>query len=313
MRTFRLHRVLLGLLAITVLSIDAAAQAWVQPPGNAYIKLAHGRSDAAEQFSADGTRIPYNLLFEDEDTFSDRSYYLYGEVGVTPRLTLVGLLPLKEITLVDELVGQETGPIQASGVGSLMFGVRWDLQPSLGFTAEDRHAAAANVMLTVPTGYTRNASPSIGAGQVDLQGMLHYGLSLFPFPGYAQVGIGLRLRSDIYELSKTIDCSEVVRCQETTRPDYGNEWLMNGEVGVNLGRWVLAQALVQSTWSNQAPESTFDPANPFPTLQRFVKTGIGVTVSPVPLIGLSVQYFTTPVGRNTIVSDDVFWGVEVRM
>ena len=169
-------------------------------------------------------------------------------------------------------------------------------------------------MLTVPTGYTRNFSPAIGAGQADLQGTFSYGLSLYPLPAYAQAYLGYRHRSEVYAFSGTTNCAAGENtCIEDIQPDYGDEWLFGAEVGVSLDRWALVQALVQGTWSNTPPETNFDPSNPFPTHARYVKTGAGLTVYPLRDVGLSVQVFTTPYGRNTVRSTDWFWGIEYRV
>ncbi len=84
---------------------------------------------------------------------------------------------------------------------------------------------------------------------------------------------------------------------------------------------VFLQALVNGVWSVDTPFIGFTAINPIPTLQRYIKTGAGFTLYPFRVtrmfemsdLGLSVQYFLTPYGRNTIQSRDLFVGIEYRI
>ncbi|MDX1548737.1 MAG: hypothetical protein R3247_17195 [Rhodothermales bacterium] len=303
----RLLSVLLGLM---LLAPAAAAQAWTQAPGAAYVKLSHGRATASEQFRFDGETKPYadNV---DGDAFFDRSLYLYAEYGLTETLTLVAVLPYKRLRVRDAAFDYES-----EGLGSVAIGLRTGLNGAFGVPA-DRHRLALNVLATVPTGYTRNFTPSVGSGQVDVQATLAYGASLWPLPGYAQAAVGYRYRSAFYALSATIDCQpgRDVNCIAAGEPKYDDELLFSAEAGVSLGRWALVQALGHGVWSNKPPdaETSFSVRNPIPTRQRYVKAGGGLTVYPVRALGLGVQVFFTPAGRNTVRSTDVFWGVEYRI
>lgn len=301
---------LFATLLLGLLAVDASAQAWTQSKGSAYIKLSHGRATAAEQYRFDGETIPYadNV---DGDAFFDRSFYLYGEYGLTNDLTLVAVLPYKSVRVLDAAFEYET-----SGLGSVMLGVRQNLKDWLSIRAEN-HALSANVLATLPTGYTRNFSPSIGTGQVDVQATVNYGLSLYPIPGYAQAGLGYRYRSALYSLSDATDCQEGsdLNCVADVEPKYDDELLFNGEIGFSAGQWALFQVIGQGVWSNQSPDAgtSFSARNPIPTRQRFIKLGTGLTLYPVRNLGVSAQVFFTSFGRNTIRSTDTFFGIEYRL
>ncbi len=307
---FSACRVLLILVVLWMPGAQAGlGQAWPQAKGHAYVKLAHGRTSAAEQYRFDGATKPYadNV---DGDAFFDRSFYLYAEYGLTDNLTLVALVPYKSLRVHDAAFTYET-----EGLGSVMLGVRTGLKRLVGL-GDGPHALAANVMLTLPTGYTRNFTPSVGPGQIDFQTMIHYGLSFWPVPGYAQAGLGYRYRSPLYAFSNATACQEGsdLNCFADAEPKYDDELLFSGEVGFSVGRWALVQALGQGVWSNNAPdpETTFSARNPIPTRQRYVKAGAGLTLYPILHLGLSVQVFFTPYGRNTIRSTDAFFGVEYK-
>jgi len=296
------------LLALFLLPTPAHAQAWTQPKHHGYFKLTYGQSAAAEQYTTGGDLQPYARNVEG-DAFLDRSYYLYAEFGLTDQATLVALLPYKQLTVRDGTRAHTT-----RAPGSAQLGLRVDLKPSYKARGTP-HAVAAQFLLTLPTGYARNRTPAAGPGQVDVQGTLHYGASLWPLPAYTQVGLGLRLRSGLYALSHAVDCDPHlgVDCLPDQQPVYDEEWLFSGEIGASAGRWALVQILAFGVWSNQAPVLDFDPANPIPTRQRYLKAGAGLTLYPVPAVGLSVQYFTTPAGRNTVRSSDWFWGLEYKL
>lgn len=294
-------------LAGFLLPFTAHAQAWTQPRGEAYVKVSHGRSTAAEQYDFEGAVLPYadNV---DGDAFFDRSLYLYGEYGLSDSFTLVALLPYKRLTVEDAAFEYTTG-----GIGSIMVGGRYNLKPLVG-GAGTPQTLAVNAMFTLPAGYTRNFAPSIGPGQVDVQASLNYGVSLFPLPAYAQVGAGYRVRTDAFGLSGSTECQpgRDVNCVVDAQPAYDNEWLVNAEIGSTPQPWILVQGLLQGVFSANAPtaQTSFTASNPIATRQRFLKLGGGVTLYPIPQIGLSVQGFATPYGRNTIRSTDWFFGVE---
>lgn len=285
----------------------AKAQAWPQARGSAYVKVSHGRAAAAEQYTFDGRRRPYadNVV---GDAFADRSGYLYAEYGWTEHVTVVGSASYKYLHVEDAAFTYETGAFS-----TLTLGVRVGLKPLLGWNAPQQ-ALAANVSVSLPLGYTRNLAPAVGAGQVDAQASLAYGLSLYPFPGYAQAGAGYRYRSSVYALSQDMACQpgRDLDCTRDVQPAYDDEWFLDAEAGVSLGRWVLVQVLSQAVLSVRAPtaETSFTARNPIPTRQRYLKVGAGLSLYPIPAIGISLQSFATPAGRNTIRSTDWFIGVE---
>ncbi len=299
----------LFVLGLTTVHVGRG-QAWVQPKGHAYLKLSRSDVTASEQYRFDGERIPYADNVEG-DAFFDESFYLYSEIGLTNNLTLVAMLPYKSLRVRDAAFDYQT-----EGLGSVMIGLRTGIKNLVGLTA-DQHTLVANIMVTLPTGYTRNFTPSVGPGQVDLQTTINYGVSLWPFPGYAQAGLGYRYRSALYGFSTTTPCEDGndINCFEDVETKYDNELLFSAEAGVNLGRWALIQVLTFGVLSNKTPdaESSFSIRNPIPTRQRYVKMGGGLTVYPLRKLGLGVQVFFTPSGRNTIRSTDIFWGVEYRL
>jgi hypothetical protein len=84
---------------------------------------------------------------------------------------------------------------------------------------------------------------------------------------------------------------------------------------------MLIQVLTNSVWSVAPPRVGFTALNPIPEQQRYVKVGGGIGFYPFRLtylvhlteIGVSAQYFMTYYGRNTIVSRDLYVGLDIRL
>jgi hypothetical protein len=297
----------MALLALAGGGERAWAQAWPQAPGSVYAKLAYGTATASEQYSFDGRVRPY-ADGVDEDAFFDRSLYAYAEAGLTPDVTLVVAAPLRRVFVRDAAFRYRT-----YGFGSINLGARVGLKPLLGVLG-DADALAVNAALTLPTGYTRNRTPSVGTGQVDAELALAYGRSLHPIPAYAQVSAGYRYRSSFYSFSRAVECQEGVDldCLRDLKPDYSDELTATAEAGYTFGGRLLVQAMARGVYSVEKPETAFSVANPLPTRQRALKVGGGAALALPGGVGLSAQVFYTPVGRNTVRSLDLFLGLDGR-
>jgi hypothetical protein len=296
---------------------QASAQAWTMARGEAYVKAFYGKVTAAEQFTFDGRTTDY-IDGLAGDTYRDRSLYLYSEIGLSDRFSLIVSAPYKRTFVRDQ-----SFRFRIFGLGTATLGGRIALLPLLGLPT-DQNALAANLYFYIPTGYTRNFAPSTGAGQVDIQGSLFYGRSFYPAPAYAQVGAGYRYRSSLYLFSGAAPCrtGSDIHCIADARPSYGDEFLFHAEAGVSpFGGALFLQALATSIWSVQVPVVGFSAINPIPTHQRYIKAGGGIALYPFRIVnaphlatlGFSVQYFLTPYGRNTIHSRDLFIGIEFRL
>lgn len=284
------------------------AQAWTKGEGEIYTKLAYGSSTASQQFTFDGRTKEYADNVEG-NAFFDRSLYLYGEAGITPDFTMVGGLAYKRTIIRDAAFRYRT-----FALGNLQIGGRYAITKLLGLDG-GAEAFAVNGSLSIPTGYSRNRTPSAGGGQLDAELNLSYGHSFYPAPVYLQAAVGYRFRSDIYAFSTAVPCSEGIDkdCFADTKPSFGDEMFGGIEGGVTIADRVLIQALVNSTWSIAAPETGFTVSNPVPTQQRFIKVGGGVAASLWKGFGISTQIFFTPYGRNSINSMDLFFGIDYRM
>lgn len=296
------------LLLPALATVDLGAQAWTRDTGEVSLKLSYGSGTASEQFSFDGNRKPYADNVE-ENSYFDRSLYLYTEVGVTPDLTLVASLPYKRIVLRDAAFRYRTFAFGDLGVAG-----RYSLSELIGFTGGP-NAAAATVGVSIPLGYTRNYTPSVGAGQMNLEGHLSYGRSFYPLPAYLQTSLGYRHRSAIFATSTAVDCAEGIDrdCVEDRRPVFGDELIGSFETGVTLWQRLLLQSFVNTTWSVREPVTGFTVANPVPTHQRFVRVGGGLALLLPAGITLSSQAFQTVAGQSSLRSFELFFALDITI
>lgn len=307
---------LVSVSCCVLLTVNLHGQAWTQAKGQSYIKMFYGNITSAEQYTFDGRTTDY-VQGLPGDTYKDRSLYLYSEVGVSDNLTLVVALPYKRTFVRDQAFR-----FRVFGLGTATVGGRMSLLPLFGVESS-RNAVGVNLTAFVPMGYTRNYTPSTGTGQVDLQTSVFYGRSFYPFPAYLQFGSGYRIRSSQYFLSAATECrsGSDIHCISDVKPDFGNELVWHAETGISpFGGALFLQVLTTGTWSIAKPTVGFSANNPLPTHQRYAKAGVGGTIYPFRIIksetlsslGISMQYFTTPYGRNTINSRDVFVGLEFQ-
>lgn len=284
------------------------AQAWTQGKGSSYSKLSYGAASASEQFSFDGSVKPYADNVEDY-AFFDRSLYLYSEYGLTDRYTIVASLPYKRVIIRDAAFRY-----RVFGIGNLDFGIRRNLNDLLGWD-NTSNTLSLNLFTTVPLGYHRNYTPSVGAGQLDFGLGLNYGRSFYPAAAYAQAGFGYKVRSAIFGFSQSVDCQEGtdLGCFTDQESSFSNELLFSAESGYTWNEKVLLQLLIAGTWSTKKPDTGFSVTNPIPTRQRFIKMGSGLRSSLTNNLGISGQVFWTTYGRNTVKSVDIFLGFDYQL
>ena len=313
-----LRSLALVVLLVVGLGTEAGrAQAWTQDAGRAYLRIIQSVGGADERFDADGVIVPY-----DETTggdFRDRSLYLYGEVGLTDGLTLVGLLPYKRLYVTD---GSYTPAFerQSFAWGSAVAGLRFDIGPALGLDPEGPTVMAANVAVSLPMGYTRNYRPAVGPGQMDVQASMDIGRSLWPFPGYAQAGLGYRHRTAAYGLSNATACPRTVDDEghaclpdAEARRDYGDEFMLRAEAGLTPGP-VLLQVLLDGAWSVGAPggDTTLPVLPQGFERQRLVRLGLGAGIQGPWGFGLGAQVMAPAYARNALKATEIFVGLEKR-
>ncbi len=207
-----------GLLLAFCLGLHASpsgAGAWLQAPRGGYLKLSYLAVSANQQFGFDGGRRPI-VDGLDDYPFADRSLLLYGEYGLSPRVTATLSLPLKRIYVHDRLFRYHS-----TGLGDLGVGLRVHLfqdGPWVGST---------EAQFEVPTGYHRDYQPPIGSGQLNCSARLQLGRSFYPAPFYTTAMLGYRYRSDLF-LSSIADSAHA---GNAAHPDFSDQALFSLEGG----------------------------------------------------------------------------------
>ncbi len=268
------------------------------------MQLSYGTGTARDQYAFDGRR----KLYADDvltPAFFDRSVYYYAELGLTNRLTMGLSVPYKR------LVVRDTGFKYAGGAfGDLSLALRYGLEDFLPFLPQGA-VLAVNLKGSAPTGYTRNALPAVGDGNVNLAATLDYGMGFFGGAMYSQASAGYRVRTPYYGLSKATPCQpgQDRGCVVDEPLDLGDEFLLRAELGYTPWAPLLFQLIGEAVISAESPAFGFSVDAQKPTHQRYLKTGVGVMVEPVDHLGLSAQAFMTPWGQNTVRSFDLFFGL----
>jgi hypothetical protein len=316
----RITRGGLGSLAVAVIlgvSGLAHAQAWTRPKGEALFLTSFGWITASEQFTFDGRTTDFIDGLQ-KNTFSDASFYLHTETGITDDITLVMDLPYKRLFIEDLAFNYST-----QAFGDFRLAGRFSLLPIFDLKGTS-WAMAIETGLKIPLGYTRNLQPSVGAGQLDWDMKAAVGYSIPAIFSYVQTHAGLRLRTRFFGFSSAKDCNvgQDIDCFEDVQPTFGDELLYYFEYGLNPlpSGAVIAFLKLDGLYSILRPDVGFTATNPIPTRQRFMKLGGGIATYPFRFfnlndlrdLGLTVQYFRTVTGLNTIKSQELFISIDFR-
>ncbi len=187
--------ILPAIVAVWIVSAwpsPASGGAWARDLGEAYAKASVARLEAREMFDASGAVRPIlDPATYDQPRYTELGTALYVEYGLLGALTLVGSLPLKEVT--QEAGGRfGAGGLygETFGFGDFHLGLRVPLH-------RGRWAAAAEPDLKIslrrdaPSG---SSDPALGTGFTDFGAALSIGAGIPRVRGYAQGSAGYRIR-----------------------------------------------------------------------------------------------------------------------
>ena len=200
--------VFIVLFAIQMATVmEAGAGAWTQKKGGYYLKLAGGYLNSTEDIDATGSRIQKAGLGE----LRDVNYSLYLEYGVLNRLTLVASVPYKRLRDTRTFA---TGKAfeKRSGFGDLEMRLRWQAY-------QKSFVASLALGGKLPMWYDEdpNTRVPLSSTEIDVDGRLLLGKSLYPFPGYLTGEFGYRKRGG----------------------NFSNELFYGLEAGVNVDRFLF--------------------------------------------------------------------------
>ncbi len=277
----------------------ARGQAWVQPEGGHYWKLSALRLASDREFNHRGDRRP---LFAEDPARSDVGYRelslsFYGELGVSPGLTLAGATALANVRTRERIrfiAGTEPVPAIRTNYGLADTWI-W-LRRSL---TRGRFATAVQSGLKMPSGY--DASPGndgapLGTARVDFETTLGGGVSL-PRGAYAACGLGYRVRGG----------------------DRNDQVLFHGESGLTRGR-LFAKARLEGIRSTIRPPDIAGAVVETPVtggvLNQVVvgdhdvlKLNLETSAALVGGFSLSGEMTRTLAGKNTL--HGTTWGLSI--
>jgi hypothetical protein len=187
----RLFILLLMLAGLVCQASSASAGAWTRPAGRGFYKLGEQIIRARSYYEPNGNRVGIPAL-------SEYTASLYGEYGLTGRVTLIAYVPfIKRITL-NRQVGTPSGFVffpgdAKTGVADADAGVR------VGLLTKGATVLSVQVMLGLPLGDHRQRNGLYtGDGEFNQQVAIQAGRSLYPLPLYIAGEVGLNHRTGAY-------------------------------------------------------------------------------------------------------------------
>lgn len=283
---------ILLLCSVTMLPTLSWAGGWTQELGKIYGKITYGTSSANEVYRFDGElkfptdNAPYTVR---DYPLADRSLFLYAEYGLRDDLTLIGNLAMKRSIITTPVERTET-----QGIADIGLAAKYRVWK------DDAHVLSATLGVAIPTGYTRDLTPPLGSGNVNLELAANYGYSLWPLPAYATASAGYRLRPSIF-----VGSTETATYQD---PNYADELFMDAEAGYTIADLVLIHGVARFLSSTRIGTNDFDIQHP-PETQQYLKVGGGAIVKLPQGFELGADLMVTPMGKKASNSLDLMIGI----
>jgi hypothetical protein len=261
-------------LATLAVPTRAHAGAWTQAPGSLYARLTYAGITSRTRFDAGGERVGLEPRFtfaapDGATEYRGREARAYVEYGLVERFTTYGSLTWKRVVM-DEPVVKSTN----SGFGDLIIGGRYRV---LG----GRVPLSLASELKIPTGYSKDSTPSLGAGDL------------------AHTVRGL-VGTSWGRLYTTADAGWTHRTK-----GYPNEYVYSAEVGGTLPfslSWRSVVRGVRSTERGSTPigGSLFDPER---ASSRYLTLDgvLGIPIFPGLLVESGVSHLLD--GRNALAGN----------
>ena len=202
-----------------------AQSAWTQNQNAGYFKLNQSAIRADQFFNPNGDLI-------DITTTSVYSTVLYGEYGLSNRLTALINAPLFVRSTINDLESRVDGAVlpgdEFNGLGDIQLGLKY------GLTQSGPIVLAASAQVKLPTGESVGGESELlqtGDGAWGALGMLHASHSFYPKPFYASLSVGYQWRGTA-DLDYTSGLLSV---------DYDDAFVWSGELGWTPNeKWAFA-------------------------------------------------------------------------
>jgi len=180
-----------SIILLCLVSASAfAGGGWPQPKKKGFFKLSQSILRSDQFFDADGNII-------DITTVSLYTTSIYGEYGITDRLTGVVYAPIFVRSTLNEIKRRQSGDItpgdEVNSLGDFDIGIKYGLTPG------KKIAVSIGLTLGLPLGETQGGDTELlqtGDGEFNQLIMLEASHSFYPKPIYATVGVGFNNRTD---------------------------------------------------------------------------------------------------------------------
>jgi hypothetical protein len=257
---------------ILLLTSQVLAGGWPQEKGRGFYKLETSLIVADEYYLSNGDRqrIP---------TTKEWTIALYGEYGLTDRLTAVLYWPMKSVA-VNRQVGRLSGFEYAPGGSTVGPG---DAQVGFRFNLLKHRASVWSLAINagVPTGYHDNKNGlQTGDGEWNAAVALEYGLSFYPWPVYVSAQAGINLRNN----------------------GYRDEWQYAVETGVDLGRRFATILRMQGVRPLRAVRSNAAVGSLYSNGQQYLAHGLELDYKLSDRLGLAAQFRSAVGARNILAA-----------
>lgn len=274
-------------LLLFIAQNELLAGGWPQPKGNGFFKFDFSFIRAREFFGMDGETYRINGA---RTTLGYYTSSIYGEYGITNRLTVIGYVPFFVRNTVNEGVGAITGDILQRGlennsIGDIDLGLRY------GLFAKNGWSVTTALMLGLPTGDWDNPDLLFtGDGEFNQQLRLEagYGANRWYATGY----IGFNNRTE--------DFSDELRFEAEFGYKFFNNHLLTG---VKLSG-------IQS-FQNGSPTGSANGL--FGNNVEFLSPQAFVAYEPNQKIGFIAQVSGATSGRNVLAAPAISAGVYLKL
>jgi len=178
-----------SLIFFISMSMSVAGGGWVYKKGQGFVKLGQSMIYADNFFDADGQVI-------DITTIGLYTTSLYGEYGLSDKLTVIGYFPFFVRSTLNEIQFRQSGNAvpgdEVNALGDAQIGIKY------GFNQNKSIVFAIGLMAGIPTGETMGGDGRIlqtGDGEFNQLLKLEASHSFYPKPFYASATVGLNNRT----------------------------------------------------------------------------------------------------------------------
>ena len=241
-----------------------AGGGWPQKKGNGFLKL-------SQSFIISNSFFDGNADIIDNTTISVYTTALYGEFGITDRLTAVAYVPFFVRTTLNETQGIQTGRIIEPGDELSTFGDT-DLTLKYALTVDKKYAVSVSLTAGLPLGEENPGEDSEGNGRIlqtvdgEFNQMISFDVSrsFYPAPVYVSANAGFNNRtqgfSDEFRYGFEIGYTGFEKFTLALKFN-GIESFQNGDVsGNNIGNSIFSN---NTEYLAVTPEVSYDISDNF--------------------------------------------------